>query len=51
MFIAGRPDHFLARACSSGGFTTSGRFVSGLLEAASLRLPLRKDVQVSEHAQ
>jgi hypothetical protein len=24
--------------------------VSGFLEAASLRLPLRKDVQVSEHA-
>ncbi len=28
-----------------------GALISGFLEAASLRLPLRKDVQVSEHAQ
>jgi two-component system, response regulator YesN len=28
-----------------------GALISGLLEAASLRLPLRQDVQVSEHAQ
>ena len=28
-----------------------GALISGFLEAASLRLPLRKDVQVSEHSQ